>query len=221
MLTINDFKDYLQDQFKNKPVIQKLESFIQEGKSKAGKRHEEVFTREFLCPVIRTYFSEHVRSQLNLSDDEIKKGLGTEGFRKCDGFGFTPARKKKHLFAKNDIIKPVRPESWLAKNRNPLPRFQACPDFAILFKPHIAVVGEVKYFKTGAPMDAVNDLYNAARQAAFYLGAFHGIYTSTMIVVADGSHDHTFHEGKQLVKPELLQRFGEETDIHLVTLELT
>lgn len=54
----------------------------------------------------------------------------------------------------------------------------------------------------------------------FYLGAFSGCYDSSMIVVGDASAGHTFHKGLELLKPELLQRFGSETNVHLVTVKI-
>jgi hypothetical protein len=218
---LNGLKDFLRDKLQGIPVIQRLERLIQEGTSTAGTRHEEVFTREFLCPAIRIYFYEHVRSEIKMSDEDIKRGLGTEGFKNCPGFGFTPARKKKHLFTKTDIIESKPPVTWFIDSCKPLRDFQACPDFAISTPLPISIVGEVKYFKSGSRNSAVKELYNASRQATFYLGAFHGKYDSAMVVIADASPDYAFHEGLQLVKPELLQRLGDETDIHIVTIKLT
>jgi hypothetical protein len=66
----------------------------------------------------------------------------------------------------------------------------------------------------------MKELYDVARQAVFYLGAFAGSYESAMIVVADGSPGHAFHKGLELVKPELLERFGSTTNVHLVTVTM-
>ncbi|MBU0495446.1 MAG: hypothetical protein KKA73_08690 [Chloroflexi bacterium] len=218
--TIADLKSYIKDQLEALPVLERLERFIREGTSTAGTRHEEVFTREFLCPAIGRYFYEHVRSELRMSDDDIRAGLGTEGFKNCPGFGFTPARRRKHLFNKTDVIAPRPPTAWLAASGKSLPAFQSCPDFAIAKPLPFSVVGEVKYFKAGSSEIAVRELYNAARQAIFYLGAFHDLYDSAMIVVADASPGHAFHEGLVLIEPELLHRFGSETNIHLVAIKL-
>src|SRR5439155_5390119 len=86
--TIENLKSYIQAELQMAGIRDRLHRFIQDRSSKAGTRHEEVFTREFLCPVIGKFFYEHVRSELNLSDAEIKRGLGTEGFENCPGFGF-------------------------------------------------------------------------------------------------------------------------------------
>jgi hypothetical protein len=216
----DSLKEFLKAELQAQPVISRLEKIIQERTSKAGTRHEEVFTREFLCPAIRKFFYVSVRPELNLSDDEIKRGLGTEGYENCPGFGFTPARGEKHLFTKSDIIEASPPESWLTRSAVPLPAFQACPDFAISKPLPFSIVGEVKYFAAGSPESAVRELYNASRQAVFYLGAFHGAYDSAMIVVADASKDHAFFEGMQSIRSEVLARFGSETRIHLLCVKL-
>ncbi len=219
-VSTDSLMNYLIRQLCENPVIGQLEKIISERSSKAGKRREEVFTREFLCLYIRKYFYEHVRSELNLSDEEISKGLGTEGYENCKGFGFSPARKRKHLFTKSDIIKSSPPDAWFAKNESRLSPFRPCPDFAISKPLPFSVVGEVKYFKSGSPKKAVKELYDASRQAVFYLGAFHGHYDSAMIVVADASPKHSFLKGLQLVEPGLLERFGAETNIYLLTAGL-
>lgn len=202
------------------PVLASMEKIIRERTSKAGTRPEEVFTREFLCPTIANFFYETVRSELALSDEAIKSGLGTEGYQNCPRFGFTPARRGKHLFRKSDIILNEPPHSWLRANDSSLPQFQACPDFAIGKPLPFSIVGEVKYFRSGTPNSAVKELYNAARQATFYLGAYGGAYNSAMLVVADASEGYTFFSGLELVKPALLDRFSTETGIHLVPIKL-
>jgi len=52
------------------------------------------------------------------------------------------------------------------------------------------------------------------------VGTFHNVYESAMIVVADGSRNHTFFEGLKLLRQGLLSRFGPETDIYLVPIRL-
>jgi hypothetical protein len=101
-----------------------------------------------------------------------------------------------------------------------LPRYQACPDFAIKHLLCLSIVGEVKYFRSEWPEIAVRELYYASRQAVFYLGALHGEYDLALIVVADASRDHSFLQGLRLIKPELLERFGSGTNIHLLPLRL-
>jgi len=220
MVTIEILKRYLTEHLSERDIRSRLERLIQDGLSLAGKRHEEVFTREFLCPSIRQFFCEHVRSELNLTDEEIKAGLGTEGFENCPGFGFTPGHQSSHLFTKSDILKPDPPKAWFAASPQPLPLFQACPDFAIRKPLPFSIVGETKYFKNGSARGAVKELYDAARQAAFYLGAFPGRYDAAMIVVADASPGHTFHKGVESLKPELVQRFGSESKVHLVAAKI-
>lgn len=217
---IEALKEFIKGELEARPVIGRLQELIQARTSTAGTRPEEVFTREFFCPVVAKFFYEWVRSDLRLSDDQIRSGLGTEGYANCPGFGFTPARSKKHVFTKSDLIKTSHPVSWLKRSPARLPDFQACPDFAITRPLPFTIVGEVKYFKSGTPDSAIRELYNATRQAVFYLGAFHGAYESAMIVVGDGSRDHAFFRGLELIKPELLARFGADTSIHLVPVKL-
>src|SRR5437867_11379223 len=95
--TIENLKAYIQEELQKNPIRERLNRFIQDGSSKAGTRDEEVFTREFLCPVIGTFFYVYVRSELNISDGEIKAWLGTEGFTNCPGFGFTPGHRINHI----------------------------------------------------------------------------------------------------------------------------
>lgn len=214
------FKHYIKESLETTPVLERLEQMIQQRSSKAGIRLEEVFTREFLCPIIARYFYEHVRSELSLTDDEIKRGLGTEGFKNCPGFGFSPARQKNHLFTKSDFIKSSPPATWFAACEKKLPNYQACPDFSISNPLPFSLVGEVKYFRSGSPEKAIKDLFNAARQVMFYLGAFHGNYDSALIVVADASPGYSFHKAIQLLKHELIQRFSDETGIYLLTIRI-
>jgi len=114
-INIDDLKDFLSTELQSVPIIDRLDKIIADKSSKAGTRHEEVFTRHFLCPAIGKYFYEHVRLELNLSDDAIKEGLGTEGYTNCHGFGFTPARKGKYLLTKFQVIDSTPPSSWYKK----------------------------------------------------------------------------------------------------------
>ena len=63
--------DYIKAQLENRPVRDELERLLG-SKSTAGSRREEVFTAEFLCPVLRKFFSEEahgsVRSLLRWLD---------------------------------------------------------------------------------------------------------------------------------------------------------
>jgi hypothetical protein len=218
--TTENLKGYIREELEKTTIIEPLERMIRDHSSTAGGFREGVFCREFLCPTIGRFFYEHVRSELNLPDEEIKKGLGAEGFQHCRGFGFTPAKKNKHLFTKQDVIKSGPPELWFAASEEKLSPLWACPDFAIQSPLPFSIVGEAKYFTKGTPEKAVRELYDTARQAVFYLGAFPKSYDAAMIVIADASPDHAFHQGLQLLKPELLQRFGSETKVHLVTIRI-
>lgn len=219
-MTTLELCDFLLDDLESQSVLGLIEQFIENKSSSAGTSREEVFTREFLCPSIAKYFYKVVRHDLDLSDEEIKCGLGTEGYQNCPGFGFTPARSRKQLFTKSDIIKPKPPESWFEASEKKLSAFQACPDFAIGDPLPISVVGEVKYFTKGSPTLAVKELYNAARQAIFYLGAFQDRYDAALLVVSDASPDHSFMKGLELMKPELLDRFGPESNVYLLSVGL-
>ena len=218
--SIPELCDFLLDDLERQPILDLLEEFIENKTSTAGVSREEVFTREFLCPSIAKYFYEVVRSELSLSNDEIKSGLGTEGFQNCPGFGFTPSKSRKQLFTKSDIIKPTPPDSWFKASEKRLTAFQPCPDFAIADPLPISVIGEVKYFTKGSPTVAVKELYNAPRQAIFYLGAFQDSYEAALLVVADASPDHSFIKGLEMVRPELLDRFGPDSNVYLVSVGL-
>ncbi|MFC1776129.1 hypothetical protein ACFL3I_02155 [Pseudomonadota bacterium] len=219
-INIQKLCDFLLDDLKSQPVLSLLEEFIVNRTSTAGVSREEVFTREFLCPSIARYYYEVNRAKLDLSDDEIKSGLGTEGFQNCPGFGFTPAQSRTQLFTKSDVIKVTPPDSWFKASEKPLSAFQPCPDFAISDPLPISVIGEVKYFTKGSPKLAVKELYNAARQAMFYLGAFQDSYEAALLVVADASPDHSFIRGLELVRPELLERFGPKSNVYLAPVGL-
>lgn len=171
---------------------------------------------------MKDFFYVHTRQELKLaSDNEIKSGLGAEGVETLPDYGFTPASKSDHVFTKSEIIKSTPPSDWRLLGTSHLKGHRACPDFAIR-RPLLpfSVLGEVKYFRSPSPQGAVRELYNAARQAVFYLGAFRGEYDSIMIVVADASSGHSFFKGMELLKPDLLKRFGPETGIHLLAVKL-
>jgi hypothetical protein len=144
-----------------------------------------------------------------------------KGNKRRAGFGFTPASSGGHLFTKSLVLESVYPKQWLASEKKKLSSFQACPDFAIR-RPllPISVVGEVKYFESGSTDHAIGELYNASRQALFYLGRFHKVFDSAMIVVADASPHHAFFEGLKLLKRDLLNRFGPDTNIYLLAIKL-
>jgi hypothetical protein len=212
--------EFIKQDLESQSILPKLEHFVKSGTSLAGKRREEVFTREFLCPSLCRYFYSHVREELTLSDDEIERGLGTEGYQNCPGFGFTPSRGRQHIFRKQDVINPNPPSEWVRSSSKPLPAYQPCPDFAIGMPLPVSVVGDVKYYSGDSPTQAITMLYNSARDAVFYLGAFHGDYDSALIVVADGSGTGAFTRGMQTLRSELLERFGINTHVHLLILKL-
>ena len=214
------FRTYLEGELQKEGIKAEIEKFREHSTSTAGKSREGIFTKQILWPPIRKFFAEDVRQEYDLSDAQIKSGLGAEGFEHCEGFSFTPASRRCHLFTKSLVIESSPPEAWFAASEKTLATFYACPDFAIRTPLPLSLVGEVKYFISDSPQAAVRELYNAARQAAFYLGAFHDLYQAALIVVADASPNHSFFEGMKLVKSDLLQRFGTETDIHLFAIRL-
>ncbi len=219
-MNIPNLISYITRELEARAVLAELQHLIDSRSSSAGVRNEEVFTREFLCPTISRYFYDEKRDSFNLTDHEIEQGLGTEGFQNCPGFGFTPASKARQLFTKSDIIQSTPPKSWFANSDKNISAFQACPDFAIGAPLPFSVVGEVKYVSGGSASSAVKGLYDAARQAMFYLGVYQNVYDAALLVVADGSPNHSFCAGLELIKPELLERFGEETGLYLATIKL-
>src|SRR5579862_2911676 len=205
-------KQYLADQVQRQPVIDTLDSMVGVDGKFAKQNREEVFTKRILCPHIRNFFYNHVREDLGLPDDKIALGLGAEGFdgqERIKDFGFTPAGQTPHLFTKDLVIKPFPPKAWLRTEAGDLRQYKACPDFAIRKPLPFSVVGEVKYFKSESPKRAVIELYNASRQALFYLATFHDQYEAALLVFADASRSHAFFEGLELLKPDLLRRFGQ------------
>lgn len=220
-LAIKQFIEFVSDSLSDKGTLTKLEQLRRTGASSAGTHSaEELFTREFLCPTISRYFRNEIRNQLSLTDEQITRGLGTEGYQNCTGFGFTPARKQPHFFTKSDIVRSDPPPAWFKHSEKPLPKFQACPDFAIDQPLPFRAVGEVKFFKEGSKETAIRELYNATRQAVFYLGAFRQDYDAAILVVADASPEHVFKGALEDLRPELLSRYGEDTGIYLVTIGL-
>lgn len=216
-MDINSLIKFISTKLSEQPIIESLNNMILHRLSSAGTRREEVFTREFLCPAISDYFYNIIRNSLNLSDDEIMSGLGTEGYINAKGFGFTPARQKCHFFTKSDIVKSTIPDSWTNGHHR---RNQACPDFAIRAPLPFSTIGEVKFFHSGGQKSALKELYNVARQAVFYLGAYACEYDSALIVVADASKGHVFHNAIKQVNPEIINRFGDETSIYLSVIAL-
>jgi hypothetical protein len=211
---------YVAAEIEGRAVIATIESMIDQNLSTAGKRREEVFTREFVCPTLATFFYEEVRPQLHLPDDAIKRGLGAEGFANCRGFGFKPARAEKHVFTKSEVFGDHIPEVWLRGSKGKLPRFQSCPDFAVAPPLPFSALGEVKYFCSGGRARALKELYNGLREVVFYLGVFHGRYDSAILIVGDASKDHAFLETIRALRPGLLSRFGPETGIYLAPIKL-
>lgn len=218
---LDSFMAHLRERLEAEPILARLEALVASATSAAGTRREEVFTREFLCPAIADYFQRHAVA-LNRSPDEIRSGLGTEGYQKCPGFGFTPASRFKHLFTKSDVIGSEPPARWFSSHNRSLPNFQACPDFAIAHPLPFSIVGETKFIrKTVSPKTALRELYDASRQAVFYLGAFHQAYKEALLVVADASPTHSFVNGiAEEAHPELLQRFGSDTGVYLLLLRI-
>ena len=213
---------FLKKRIEADSVLAKIDGFLSTKSSTAGSVRENVFTREFLCPAIAAYFYDEAFPTLGLEPEAIKSGLGAEGHRHCEGFGFTPNGKAPHLFHKGDIIKSEPPPEWFASGGT-LSGKTAWPDFAIRSPLPLSLVGEVKYFSGRSPKTAVKELYNAARQVTFYLGALRGDqrYDAGLLVIADASPGHMFSEGWKSLKPELRRRFGADSGIHLLVVSLS
>lgn len=216
---IADLLAFLERTLPSQSILARIEKIKSTGSSTAGRHSdEEIFTREFLCPTISRYFRNEFTRIPSLTDREITEGLGTEGFQNCPGFGFTPARKQPHLFRKSDIVNAEPPAEWRISSTKPLPKFQACPDFAITTPLPFRALGEVKFFKGGSSDKAIQELYNATRQAVFYLGAFNKEYDSAILVIADASPNHTFKKSLNDLQPSLLSRYSEDTGVYLLVI---
>lgn len=217
-MRVEQLIEHIETKLSRPGILSELADIIASGASTAGKRPEEVFTREFLCPLIADFFYNNYRD-IKLSDKEISDGLGTEGYKKAEGFGFRPARELPHLFTKSEIVKSKVPDSW-NKSENPTGK-QACPDFAIRKPLPLSIVGDVKFFKSESPQAAVKTLYDAAREMVFYLGVYGREYDDALIVVADASPSHAFDQGMKLIHRDILSRFGAQSRIYLAVARLS
>ena len=108
-MRVEQLIEHIETKLSRPGILSELADIIASGASTAGKRPEEVFTREFLCPLIADFFYNNYRD-IKLSDKEISDGLGTEGYKKAEGFGFRPARELPHLFTKSEIVKSKVPD---------------------------------------------------------------------------------------------------------------
>ena len=215
---VNRFMTFLGNDLERSAIKDRIET---EMTLKANAEREGIFIRSFLCPSICSFFYSKVREELGLLPEAIKTCLGTEDFKRREGFGFAPAIKRNQLFTKSDVVRSTAPDLWRKTSAKKLSELRASPDFAIR-KPllPISIVGEVKYFTGGSPEAGIQELYNAARQAMFYLAALHNTYDAAMIVIADASPKHFFFEGLDMLRPELLSRFGQETNVYLLAIRL-
>jgi hypothetical protein len=133
--TVEELATFLKKQLEEKPVVPLVEQMVRDRSSLAGTSRESIFTREFLCPAIK-YFYTQVCQNLNLHADEIHKNLQMEGFKTVKGFGSTPASKRMHLFTKDLVIKSeprIVVSRWQAPCRlQSLSRFRDLPTSAAL-----------------------------------------------------------------------------------------
>lgn len=206
--------DHIKDELRRLEMTSAISAQAVNPAARAGK--ETLFKKLYLFPSIARFFYERNRQTLCLSDDEIKCGLGAEGYR--DGlpkFGYTPASKRDHLFTKSQVVSNTVPAGWRMDDPIKLNPFRPCPDFSIREPLPLSVLGEVKYFDRGSPDTAVPQLFDVARQAVFYLGAYFGQYRAALVVVGDASPEHAFLKGLKLLKPELLDRFGSSSGVYL------
>ena len=215
---IEEFAAFLQEKFRGQSVIEPVKKMAESGKP--STMQEVVFNSVYLAPAIKEFF------QRRNSPEELMAGLGFEGFANSSGFGSSPALRAKHLFTKSDVVRASPPEAWFQANEKRLTDCNACPDFVIR-KPllPLSILGEVKYLTSGSPRSAVREIYNASRQAVFYLGAFNGAskvarYDSAMIILADASQNGALSSGCALLKESLRKRFGAETGIYFVPITL-
>lgn len=220
MELIKDLSNYLIETLDGNPIKFDIEKASVEGTSDAGKDLEGIFTKDYLCPTMRDYFMVKARPMLNKSNAEILAGLGVEGFTKCDGYSFTPAKKTRHILGKGDMSELMPPADWLKSRPDKLRDYQPCPDFAF-YDPLPRVVGEVKYFRGGNEQKALKDFYAVVKEVVFYLGAFHGIYDAALIVIADASEDSAMYNMLDIIKPELLARFGNDSGIYLSIVRIS
>ena len=219
MQLIKNLSEYLTKSLDGNSIKDAINTASIEGTSSAGTNREEIFTRDYLCPVMRNYFMVEARPMLDLTNDEIDAGLGTEGYTKCEGYSFTPAKKPRHILGKDDISRPMPPTDWLKWGPDTLRPYQPCPDFAF-YDPLPRVVGEVKYFMGGSEDKALKDFYAVAKEAVFYLGVFNGIYDAALIVIADASEDAAMYKMLDIIKPELLARFGRDAGVYLSVVRI-
>lgn len=221
MKKINDFLLYIQSSLENQSIPTKLNEMIIEKSSSAGSSSkEEIFTREFLCPAISKYFYSTIFDTLSLRPEEIKKGLGAEGFKNATGFGYTPARKERHFFTKSEFVKTKPPQVWFNDQEKFPTRFQACPDFAIRNPLPFSALGEVKYFKKGGAEAAQRELFNGIRQSTFYLAAYRNEYDCVLLIIADESEDKVMKKCVDSLHEDIKSRFGMETGIFILVIGL-
>ena len=71
-MEITKLIEYIEQNLSNQDVLAPMADMIDNRDSTAGTRREEVFTREFLCPVLKQYFYKDARDSLELSDSEIQ-----------------------------------------------------------------------------------------------------------------------------------------------------
>lgn len=207
--------DHIKDVLEEPGVRQNLIERVDSGLSKANG-FEEIFTKDFLCPAIADYFCSQSKN-LQLSKDRIEAGLGCEGSQTTPGFSFSPA-SENHLFTKSEFLNSMPPDSWF-KGGN-LSNKRAYPDFAIRKPLPCSILGEVKLIRSGNTKTAMSALYEAARQALFYMGAFKGQYEASMAVIVDASDEHLLQSTLELVSEGVLDRFNSTTNIYLCCITL-
>ena len=220
MTEISNFLRWLKDDSDSWPRHSELVQLQNAGVSTAGRHSlEELFSREVLVPAFRRYFYEpNFMARHSFGAEDVKRGLGVEGFKNCEGFGFTPARKKTHILTKSDIVSPTPPNWWFEPDAKVLGN-RPCPDFAMRAPLPFNAVGEVKYFTGKTEESARTMIYNAIRQAIFYLGAYAGEYSTAIVIIADGSEGGIARDVFGGAHPALLERLGEESRVCVQILQ--
>ena len=209
---------YLKQKLETNPVIDKLDHAINEGLSTAGRRPEEVFNREFLSPTLASFFYDIIGPRYKLTDEQVRMVLGTEGYKNCPQFGFSPSLPFDFFFTKDQILDINPPKGWVDNEK--LRNYRSYPDFAVRQPLPVSFVGELKYVDDCNRDQAVKLLYDATRQAVFYLGAFHGDYDSALFVIADATPEHRVNEALRHIRSGLLDRYGRITKVYCCVLSL-
>jgi hypothetical protein len=217
-VTVDSLFSYIRNHLENQAgIVASVDQMLLDRISTASRR-EEIFNREFLSPTIADFFYEEARDALDLTDSEIRCGLGTEGSHNMPKFGFSPGLGRDFFFNKTDVLQSSAPAGWLDQTR--LTGYRPCPDFQIRPPLPLSLVGELKYAtrRLGAAT-AVNSIYDAVRQGVFYMGAFGGSCEAA-VIIADATDAHDLANAFEGMPTRLKDRFNGDNRLHLLVLRL-